>query len=65
VLAFQDKKVEGQQVEPAGRQVLEAIASYCNDADLCNGSVRLAEISTMKILLPASLVLLISFFSRL
>jgi hypothetical protein len=39
--------------------------SVCGDADLCNGSGRLAEMSTLMILLPASLVLLISFFSRL
>jgi hypothetical protein len=65
VSTSQYKEVEGQQVDPAGRQVLEMFASFCNDADLCNGSGRLAEISTMKILLPASLVLFIYFFSRL
>jgi hypothetical protein len=36
----------------------------CNDKTLCNGSSRLAEISTMMILLPAYL-LLISFFTGL
>ena len=49
----------------AGRQVKEIIISFCNDRNLCNGSSRLAEISTMMTLLPASLALLISFFSRL
>jgi len=36
---------------------------FCHNADLCNGSGRLAEISTMMILLPASLF--ICFFARL
>jgi hypothetical protein len=49
----------------AGRENNDAVLHYCNAADLCNGSGRLAEISTMMILLPASLVLLISYFSRL
>ena len=38
--------------------------NFCKDKALCNGSGRLAEISTMMILLPASLVILISLFSR-
>jgi hypothetical protein len=49
----------------AGRKLNDVAAYFCNSADLCNGSGRLAEISTMMILLPASLVLLISYFSRL
>ena len=38
---------------------------FCNNADLCNGSRRLAEISTMMILLPASIIFFISFFLKL
>jgi len=62
---FQQKELKELQNSLAARQAKEIIYSFCNDRDLCNGSSRLAEISTMMILLPASLVLLISFFSRL
>jgi hypothetical protein len=61
----QDKEFKALQDHLAGRTVKQIVYHYCNDTNLCNGSGRLAEISTMKILLPASLVLLISFFSRL
>jgi hypothetical protein len=62
---FQDKEFKGQEDPQDGRELLEIITSYCNDVDLCNGSGRLAEISIMKILVPATIVLIISFFSRL
>ena len=42
----------------------DIVQYFCKSEDLCNGSSRMAEISIMMILLPASLVL-ISFFSRL
>jgi len=46
-----------------GRNNNNVVMFYCDNANLCNGSGRLAEISTMMILLPASLF--ICFFARL
>jgi hypothetical protein len=61
-----DKDFKGQQEQPAGRQSDDFfLAAYYCKSDLCNGSGRLAEMSTMMILVPASLVLFISFFSSL
>jgi hypothetical protein len=64
-LASKGEIHKGLEERLAGRKFNDYILAFCNGADLCNGSGRLAEISTMMILLPASLVLLISFFSRL
>jgi len=61
---YQPEDIPQLQAYLLGRQWNEAVLNFCKDKDLCNGSGRLAEISTMMILLPASLVLLISFFSR-
>nr|AGM32091.1 hypothetical protein [Coptotermes formosanus] len=60
----ENKQLSKIQELLAARKYNNIVAHVC-DRDLCNGSVRLAEISSMMILLPASLVLLISFFSRL
>jgi hypothetical protein len=63
--SLRDEDFKALNLTLAGGELKLISINYCNDADLCNGAARLAEISTMKILLPASLVLLISFFSRL
>jgi hypothetical protein len=62
--AFEDTVLIGLKLRLAAERLNTAILKLCNDRDLCNGSGRLAEISTMMILIPASLVLIISFFSR-
>jgi len=62
---FQDKELKELQDRLAGREP-DSVSTYvCNDRNFCNGSDRLAEISTMMILLSASTVLAITFFSRL
>jgi hypothetical protein len=60
----ENKQVKGLQEFLAGREFNDIVAAFC-DSDLCSGSSRLTEISPMVILLPTSLVFLISFFSRL
>ena len=62
---FKDKEWEGIPQMLAETQITDVTVALCNGADLCNGSGRRPEISTMTILLPASLLLLISFFLRL
>jgi len=64
-LSSKEEILKGLEERLAGRSGKDVILAFCNGGDYCNGSGRLAEISTMMILLPASLVLLISFFSRL
>ena len=61
---FQNEGFEGLQEHRAGRNFI-VTTDYCDDKDLCNGTGRLAAISTMMILFQSSLVLLISLFSRL
>jgi len=60
-----DDVYQGLNESLVGRRNNAFAIFICNNANLCNGSGRLAEISTMKILLPVSLVFLISFFSKL
>jgi hypothetical protein len=62
--SLQDKEFKGLQELMAGREAKDISVDYCN-TNLCNGSSRLAEISTMKILFLPSIVFLTSFFSRL
>jgi hypothetical protein len=79
VLPSQYEVFKGLQEQLTGRKNNDINVVFCNGADLCNGygaglcnctgtcngSGRLADVSTMMILLPASLALLTSFFSRL
>jgi hypothetical protein len=62
--SFQIEGFKGQQEHRDVRKYV-IIFTYCTGEDLCNGTGRLAEISTMMILLPAFSLLFISFFSKL
>jgi ABC-type lipopolysaccharide export system ATPase subunit len=62
---FKDKDWKGIPEMLAEIQITDVAVALCKGEDLCNGSGRRAEISTMMILLPASLLLLISFLLRL
>jgi hypothetical protein len=61
---LQGEKFKEMQEKLDARKYDTAVLALCKDGDLCNGTVRLAEISTMMLVLPAALVL-ISFFLRL
>ena len=55
---LQSNGSEGFTEHPAGRQSNDTAVHYCKDRNLCNGTGRLVDVSTMMILLPASLVLI-------
>jgi len=63
-LSYLNKEFKEIQDMSHGRKENDVIFAFCNGEELCNGTVRLAEISNMMIVLPAALVL-ISFFLRL
>ena len=54
---LQSNGFEGFPEDPEGRQFQHIAQHYCN-TDLCNRTGRLVDVSTMMILLPASLVLI-------
>ena len=61
-LSYQDTEFKAIQKMPPVRKNNDVIFAFCNGEDLCNGTVRLAEISNMMIVLPAALVLISFFF---